>query len=381
MELKAFRLLLAHLLLGGLLTACVTTPTATPTPANLPVGVTPSATVIAAVTATQLVAAPSATVEPRVTPVPPTLTPTANLQTHTVVVGDTLFRIALNAGVSVEALQAANGLTGDTIFVGQVLVIPIGTQVSTATPAVGVTLTSISTLAATATPFAPPASTAGSLAWDTSPQALIIRTYSDCCEMAYDSTGYIPEAQVWGDGRIVWASATGAGGRTVLTGQLSPQQLTELLQSFVDEGFFSWQDNYQTYLGGTLRATHITVNISGASKTVTELQGAPAAYYDLLNALRVGAGALPNPYTPTRGYLTAKLFGGDPGALPQWPATAAGFTLDQVGSGRYIEGEPLAFAWALVNKGPNAPVYAQSNGQLYVIMVQIPGLSLNPLPS
>src|SRR5436309_9384061 len=45
---------------------------------------------------------------------------------HVVQPGETLFRIALNYGVSMDAIRAANGFTGDTIYVGQSLIIPDG---------------------------------------------------------------------------------------------------------------------------------------------------------------------------------------------------------------------------------------------------------------
>jgi len=45
---------------------------------------------------------------------------------HTVQRGDTLYRIALNCGTTVAAIQSANGLSGTTIFVGQQLIIPGG---------------------------------------------------------------------------------------------------------------------------------------------------------------------------------------------------------------------------------------------------------------
>ena len=77
---------------------------------------------------------------PTATPTPPTATPTATAtssqgvcgQTYTVRRGDNLFRIGLRYGVTVVALKAANSLTGNTIYPGQVLVIPCVT--STPTP-------------------------------------------------------------------------------------------------------------------------------------------------------------------------------------------------------------------------------------------------------
>jgi LysM repeat protein len=49
---------------------------------------------------------------------------TAQPKTYTVQAGDNLFRIGLRFNVSVAALQAANGLTSNFIYVGQVLKIP-----------------------------------------------------------------------------------------------------------------------------------------------------------------------------------------------------------------------------------------------------------------
>jgi LysM repeat protein len=48
----------------------------------------------------------------------------ADSPTYTVQPGDTLFRIALRFGVTMDAIRAANGFSGDRIYSGQVLLIP-----------------------------------------------------------------------------------------------------------------------------------------------------------------------------------------------------------------------------------------------------------------
>jgi LysM repeat protein len=78
------------------------------------------------------IAGPAATTVPipppaTATPAPPTIvivSPSTSGTTYTVQRGDTLFRIGLRFGVTVDNLKAANGLVGNTIFVGQVLAIP-----------------------------------------------------------------------------------------------------------------------------------------------------------------------------------------------------------------------------------------------------------------
>jgi LysM repeat protein len=64
----------------------------------------------------------TATAPAALAPVPPTPTPVPAV--YTVQTGDTLYRIALKYQLSVEALKAANGLSGDLIYAGQVLTIP-----------------------------------------------------------------------------------------------------------------------------------------------------------------------------------------------------------------------------------------------------------------
>lgn len=63
----------------------------------------------------------SASVAPTGTPVP---TPAPSQRTYVVQQGDTLNLIAQRFGTTVEAIQAANGLTGTNIDIGQILIIP-----------------------------------------------------------------------------------------------------------------------------------------------------------------------------------------------------------------------------------------------------------------
>jgi LysM repeat protein len=65
---------------------------------------------------------PGGTIAPTVLPTP---LPSAKPQTHTVAVGENLFRIALKYGVTLDALMRANNISNaNLVFVGQVLRIP-----------------------------------------------------------------------------------------------------------------------------------------------------------------------------------------------------------------------------------------------------------------
>lgn len=72
-------------------------------------------------------APPSPSTTPFPLPTSPTTRgpiPTATPFKHTVVSGDTLLGIALKYGVTVQAIQEANGLTGTLIHSGDELIIP-----------------------------------------------------------------------------------------------------------------------------------------------------------------------------------------------------------------------------------------------------------------
>ena len=70
---------------------------------------------------------PSAGTGPTYPELPPTYpgaAPTTGGTTHTVVAGDSLWGLARKYGTTIEAIQAANGLTNTTIQTGQTLTIP-----------------------------------------------------------------------------------------------------------------------------------------------------------------------------------------------------------------------------------------------------------------
>ena len=99
--------------------------TATPTSTNTFTPAPPTPTPLATDT-------PSLTDTPTFTPGP---SPTPTPITYTVNAGDTLFGIAVQFQVDIEALKLANNLTGETLSVGTVLTIPTGDfQTPTPTP-------------------------------------------------------------------------------------------------------------------------------------------------------------------------------------------------------------------------------------------------------
>ena len=219
------------------------------------------------------------------------------------------------------------------------------------------------------------------VAWDEDPATTIIKLYSPHTTAglsgAYDPRYYVPEVQIWGDGRIIWVEREDQS-RRVLEGRLTEAETKALLTRIVEAGFFEWEESYQTLGGNSLPWMHLQINLSDRSKEIREHGGAPDAYYDLEAHLLDGAGADGRAFVPACGYLTARLFSSsDVG--PQWPSGAE-VTPDRIGEGRYVEGRLLEFAWDLVNQKPLNPIYASYGGRTYVIMVQIPDVSLTQPP-
>ena len=95
-------------------------PSPTPSPTLVP---SPSPSLIVSPSSLPSVAESTAPATPTIIPtVAPTPKPT--VRTYVVQAGDTLNEIALRFGTTTAAIKAANGLTSDTINIGQVLVIP-----------------------------------------------------------------------------------------------------------------------------------------------------------------------------------------------------------------------------------------------------------------
>ncbi|HNB53067.1 MAG TPA: hypothetical protein PK530_14050 [Anaerolineales bacterium] len=223
--------------------------------------------------------------------------------------------------------------------------------------------------------------------WNHDPNTLIVSgTY--CCgfTMPLVPLNYIPDFQIWGDGRYVWVVFNADNtSRQVLEGQLTEEQMTTLLQKFADAGFFGWEDRYANELVSDMADQCITVNLEGVSKTVCEYyEGAPKEFHALYDELAKGSGITGTAFVPTRGYLTAFDMGKLARPVSQddilWPTDQLFPLSDAVDKGMWVEGEALLLAWEAINKNPyEGLVYASPD--FYGIALQIPGLSMNQPPT
>jgi len=225
------------------------------------------------------------------------------------------------------------------------------------------------------------------VSWDTRPEALIVRA-TFCCGMVPPTVvrNYVPDVQVWGDGRMIWVQPAAPSQRRVLETHLTTDQMTALLQRAVNDGFFGWQDSYSPHYNVyDYPSQCLSIELTSVSKTVCEYYaGAPKALHTLYVYLAEGAGASGSDFTPTKGYLTAYVqnYGSQPPppANLHWPANSLGFSLKEAVGGKWVEGEALGLAWQVVNQDQWNGVI-QDGEDYYQIAVQIPGVSESEPPA
>jgi hypothetical protein len=163
------------------------------------------------------------------------------------------------------------------------------------------------------------------LAWDSDPEALVIQVFAGGSGSA-PTAALVNElfaAQVWGDGRIIWAAWTDEFQRQVWQGQLSEAEMAALLHTS-------------------------------------------------------GAGVEGTPYLPQSGQLTAREIETEAWmqqtALPLWDAAALGVDLQEA-AGIWLEGDALLHAWEAVNRNPGFPIVAQ-DGRYFELHLRLPDVSV-----
>lgn len=204
--------------------------------------------------------------------------------------------------------------------------------------------------------------------WDTSPDNVVI-SYGYFGEI---DIGYIPDFRVWGDGYIVWVEHSSGSERKVYEGYLPQAELKELLEKFVDAGFYNWFGNDNSsyaYVGINLIKIYKQDSIDSNEQIL-----------ELVNHVGTGAGVEAKEFKPTLGYLYTipieKTEYFNYKVTPhQWPQEM--FTIDfenyddAYPDGKEIAGDELTYVWSIVNNSP----FIESNGRIFWIAVEIPKIT------
>lgn len=257
-------------------------------------------------------------------------------------------------------------------------IIPVTAAAATQSATQGSTGQSLSNSTAIATPEGGKNVTdlSPEISWDPSPDALIISA-TNCCGFVpeFVKINYIPEAQVWGDGRVIWTQFDANNQRQVLQGQLTQEQMADFLQQATEAGFFGWDELYTSQNAPTdMPSKCIYIQLEGQSREVCEYyEGAPQAFHELYNDLDNGLGLEGQPYLPEKGYLVAyPVEGSGQAGLPAWNSQET--SLVEAVNGAWIEGSDLEAAWKLVNEQPYGAAI-EEGGTVYRISLQIPAVS------
>ncbi|MDX1520832.1 MAG: hypothetical protein R3264_04340 [Anaerolineae bacterium] len=253
-----------------------------------------------------------------------------------------------------------------------------------ATPAEG----NGSPLATPAPPQTTPAGTDGEVgaleevSWNTDPEAVIISA-TFCCGFTTRTTvmNYLAAATIFGDGRIVWVETDLNGGRQVFEAKLDPDQLSGLISRIEADGFFDWEDRYANENVADAAEQCLSVNLNPQQKQVCEyVEGAPPAFHQLYDDLDGGLGLSGTAFVPERAYVTATPLegfsaGDGPPITGEWPADELGVSLADYQTGTWLEGEPLATAWQIINQNWQIGL-VQEGDTVYELWLQLPALSL-----
>lgn len=223
--------------------------------------------------------------------------------------------------------------------------------------------------------------------WDSGSEKLIVSA-TFCCGYTSETVriNYIPDAQIWGDGRIVWTHFDTDGVRSVLASSLTTDQMTAWLQRAVDQGFFGWQELYINPLPPSdLPSQCLSIELESQTRKVCEYdEGAPQAFHDLYDDIASGMQFVGEKYQPARGYLLAESMGSVDSlkvdSISNWDSVSLGMLLSQGVNGAWIEGPALEAAWELVNTNPWGATVVKDGEVLYQISLQVPGLSMTEPP-
>jgi hypothetical protein len=216
------------------------------------------------------------------------------------------------------------------------------------------------------------------VAWDASASALIIEANSSG-GMLYEPNA-IPDARLWGDGRLVWVDYHSSGARQVLTAALTPDKMRDVLAAYVSAGFYGWDDYYSPGVVYDAPNTCVRVALTGHSKSVCEsLTGAPRAFRRLYNDMAGGLGLAGVPFVPERGFLSVTAVGPDlpAGSLSvEWPATSLGLTLEAIAAsdGAWLETDALVLVWDAANAEPLYPILHDGD-TYYQAQLKVPGVT------
>jgi hypothetical protein len=224
-----------------------------------------------------------------------------------------------------------------------------------------------------------------SLEYDDSAGALIVEADTYGGLLPPPSSRHIAALSIYGDGQVVLAEEDGAPrvgtDRAVTIGRISGQELTELLSSVADSGFFALEDRYVDPSAPTDGPSrHVTVNLLGISKTVSvyppDYAAAPAAFWRAYDAVMGIQPAEATAFLPTSGTLISTdlgpiedLPGGQGSQVAPWDTPLTGIALEEAEEGAHLEVERYRLVEEFLLRYPSGQVFGSQEGTAYQVLL------------
>ena len=225
-----------------------------------------------------------------------------------------------------------------------------------------------------------------SLAYDQSPEALIIEIDTYGGLMPTPLSRHVPDLRIYGAGLVVRAeegeSSSRGLDRSVMTGHLSGEELDQLVSFIAGQGFFQLDDTYMPSPAPTdLPSRHIVVNLLDASKTVSiypsDFADAPEAFWNIYNELMAVAPSDEEAFIATSGTMTAielgpidELPSGLRNQVAPWDTPLVGIALPEATEGVYLEGEEYQVIDEFLLRYPPHQVFGSQEGGAYQVRLE-----------
>jgi hypothetical protein len=216
--------------------------------------------------------------------------------------------------------------------------------------------------------------------WDHSSEKVIIHTSPGAMHIDYN---YIPDLQIWGNGRIVWVEHREDGSRVVKEGFLSEEELKSILIEAIDTGIFKPFRHFLRKQGQCQYPgmdNEFRINLT-RERAVEPIRIAEHQLCQFVFSLSEGAGIDGTLFQPNLGWLHVLPIektdmSVNTNAVDSWPDSTFPFDLQMAyeeGGLVEISGKVLELSWSIVNSS-RFPVVL-SRGSKYWIAVRVPELS------
>lgn len=224
----------------------------------------------------------------------------------------------------------------------------------------------------------------GIVQWNRDPLAVVFR--ADVIggdRTAQELTNTIPDCTLYGDGRVVYTQQNPNGNLDVIFDIVPDLEIDTFVNYLtLDKRIFTYDEGYLREVPQSVTPVYsqLTLEVNGEKHITDEfVSWEPNYYSDILATCKLLA-KKPRLFTPQGAWVSAESV--EPNTMMAtifWDAAAAGYSftgLAAEASKRWIEGNTIAVIWDNVIVPPGG-VQFNDGGEVFMISLQVPGVTLN----